>query len=100
MGLVRLRPAVRLMICLWLSCAGSRTFGADSSVNISGVETDDLRLYYYNYLSFLEPHAVRTFTNSLNWQRRIFDWTPSERTIVQLPGLCRLRQCLRGQCTA
>ena len=45
-----------------------------SPVNISGVETKDLKLYYYSYLSFLEPHAVRALTNSLDWQRRTFGW--------------------------
>jgi hypothetical protein len=56
----------------------------DSPVNISGVETKDLHLYYYNYLSYLEPHAVRTFTNSLTWQRHTFGWDPSEPTTVLL----------------
>jgi hypothetical protein len=53
-------------------------------VGISGVATDDLHLYYYDYLSFLEPHAVRTFTNSLAWQRRMFGWNPSEPTTILL----------------
>jgi hypothetical protein len=56
----------------------------ESPVNISGVETNDFGLYYYNYLSFLEPHSVRTFTNSLAWQRRVFGWVPSEPTTVLL----------------
>jgi hypothetical protein len=59
-------------------------FGQSSPVGISGVATDDLHLYYYDYLSFLEPHAVRTFTNSLAWQRRIFGWNPSEPTTILL----------------
>jgi hypothetical protein len=63
---------------------------ADSPVNISGVETKDLRLYYYNYLSFLIPHAVRTFTNSLAWQRRMFGWVPSEPTIILLEDFADL----------
>jgi hypothetical protein len=74
----------RVGLCLLLTFSGLKAFGGDSPVNISGVETSDLRLYYYDYLSFLEPRAVRTFTNSLNWQKRIFGWNPSERTIVQL----------------
>lgn len=57
---------------------------AESPVNISSVETKDLRLNYYNYLSFLEPHAIRTFTNSLAWQRRMLGWVPSEPTTVLL----------------
>ena len=55
-----------------------------SPVNISGVETKDLKLYYYSYLSFLEPHAVRALTNSLDWQRRTFGWEPSEATTILL----------------
>jgi hypothetical protein len=56
----------------------------ESPVNISWVEGKDLRLYYKNYLSYLEPHVVRTFTNSLAWQRRMFGWVPSEPTIILL----------------
>ena len=33
------------------------------------------------------PHAVRTFTNSLEFQRRMFGWVPSEPTIVLLKDL-------------
>ena len=58
--------------------------GDESPVNITGAETNYLRLYYYNYLKYLEPLAVRTFTNSMEWQRRMFDWTPSERITVLL----------------
>jgi hypothetical protein len=56
----------------------------ESPVNISWVEGKDLRLYYKNYLSYLEPHVVRTFTNSLAWQRRMFGWVPSGPTIILL----------------
>src|SRR4029434_522443 len=56
----------------------------ESPVDISGVQTKDLKLYYKNYLSFLEPRVVRTFTNSLAWQRRMFGWMPSESTIILL----------------
>jgi hypothetical protein len=59
----------------------------ESPVNISRVETKDLRLYYYNYLSFLEPHTVRTFTNTLTWYRRMLGWAPWERTSVLLQDL-------------
>lgn len=70
------------ILCLALSAIAA---AADKSpVNIYGVETSDLHLFYYDYLSFLEPHTVRTFTNSLAWQRRIFGWEPSEPTTVLL----------------
>ena len=63
---------------------GTIAAGAESPVYINGVETKDLNLYYYEWLSFLEPHAVRTFTNSMAWQRRIFGWQPSEPTTILL----------------
>jgi hypothetical protein len=70
--------------CLSLTMIATVAAAAGSPVNISGVETKDLRLLYYDDLSFLEPHAVRTFTNSLAWQRRTFGWLPSERETVWL----------------
>jgi hypothetical protein len=35
-------------------------------------------------LDYLEPHVLRTFANSLAWQRRVFGWEPYERTTVFL----------------
>jgi hypothetical protein len=55
-----------------------------SPVGISSVNTADLRLFYYAPLGYLVPHAVRSFTNALAWQRRMFGWTPSETTILLL----------------
>jgi hypothetical protein len=71
-------------VCVSLALIATAAAADDSPVHISGVETQDLRLFYYDYLSYLEPHAVRTFTNSLAWQRRTFGWLPSEPTIVLL----------------
>ena len=62
---------------------------------MSYVETKDLRLNYYDYLGYLAPHAVRTFTNSLAWQRRMFGWVPSEPHDRPAAGLRRLRQRAR-----
>lgn len=72
------------LLCLSLTITAIAAAADESPVNISGVETKDLRLYYYNYLRFLEPHSVRAFTNSLAWQRRIFSWVPSEPTTILL----------------
>jgi hypothetical protein len=57
---------------------------ADGPVGISGVTTKELQLYYPASLSYLAPHAIRTFTNSLAWQRRMFGWVPTETLTVQL----------------
>jgi hypothetical protein len=59
----------------------------ESPVGISQVDTKDLRLYFPASLSYLVPHAVRTFTNSFEWQRRVFGWVPSEALTVQLQDL-------------
>lgn len=56
----------------------------ESPVGISVVTTPDLRLYYVDSLDYLMPHAARTFTNSLAWQRRMFGWTPSEPVAILL----------------
>lgn len=72
------------ILCLLWALSATVTAAQKSPVDISGVETQDLRLFYFNYLSYLEPHAVRTFTNSLAWQRRMFGWVPSEPTTVLL----------------
>src|SRR5882724_196327 len=73
---------------IWLSLSMALAAAADESpVNIYGVETRDLHLFYYDYLRFLEPHSVRTFTNSLAWQRRIFGWVPSEPTTILLQDI-------------
>ncbi len=59
----------------------------DSPLGMSFIETEDLRLVYFDSLGFLTPHAVRTFTTSLAWQRRTFGWTPSERVTILLKDL-------------
>lgn len=54
-------------------------------LGLSYVETRDVRLVHPSpMLDYLEPHALRTFANSLAWQRRVFGWEPYERTIVLL----------------
>ena len=59
----------------------------DNPLGMSFIETEDLRLIYFDSLGFLAPHAVRTFTNSLAWQRRTFGWVPSEPTTILLKDL-------------
>ncbi len=48
------------------------------------LETPELRLIWFDILEYLAPHVIRTFTNSLAWQRRTLGWEPSERTTVLL----------------
>jgi hypothetical protein len=58
-----------------------------SPVGISSVEAKDLRLYYSDSLTYLVPHSVRTFTNAIAWQKRMFGWVPSEPVTVLLQDL-------------
>ncbi len=70
--------------CLLLAVMPHWAIAAGSSLGLSYVQTKDLTLVYFDYLDFLVPHAVRTYENSADWNRRILDWTPSERTMVLL----------------
>jgi hypothetical protein len=72
------------VFCLLLALLPLAAAADESPVGLSEVDTNDLRLYYPDSLSYLVPHAVRTFTNSLAWQRRMFGWEPSEPISVLL----------------
>jgi hypothetical protein len=67
-----------------LALMGAGAFAEESPVGISEVDTNEFRLYYIDSLDYLVPHAVRSFTNSVAWQRRMFGWTPSELTWILL----------------
>ena len=71
-------------LCLLLALVGTPAGAFGSALGMSVVETPDLKLFYFDPLEFLTPHAVRTYTNSLAWQRRTFGWTPSEPTSILL----------------
>ncbi len=70
-----------------LSLVVSQANAEDNPLGISYVRTPDLNLIYFDELRYLEPHAIRTYTNSLAWQRKTFDWVPSEPTTVMLKDL-------------
>ncbi len=72
------------VLSLLLATAPFAAAADESLLGTSRVETKDLRLVYFDPLGYLVPHAVRTFTNSLAWQRRMFGWVPSEATTVLL----------------
>jgi hypothetical protein len=50
------------------------------------LETEDLRLFYLDPLqTYLVPHTARSFHNSLEFQKSIFDWVPyDDQTAVLL----------------
>ena len=55
------------------------------SFEMDVLETKDLRLLYLDPLqTYLVPHAARSFQNSLEFHRHIFDWTPYDDQAVVL----------------
>ena len=75
-------PAV--LFCLALA-ATARAADERGPYGLMYVDTPDVRLVYFDpTLTYLVPHALRTFTNSLAWQRRVLGWQPWERTTVLL----------------
>ena len=52
------------------------------------IDTDDLQLLYLDpFQTYLTPLVASSFYNSLQFQRRIFEWTPSEKTMVLMTDL-------------
>ena len=79
--------AVECLSRLWgllFALAPLAVAAEENSLGLSYVETKDLKVIYFDRLGYLVPHTVRTFANSLAWQRRILGWEPSESTIVLL----------------
>src|SRR5215472_1446973 len=73
-----------LVLMLFAACAAADENAVESPVGRSEVDTADLRLIYLDSLDYLVPHTVRTFTNSVAWQKRMFGWVPTEPTFVVL----------------
>lgn len=58
------------------------------SFELSAQESDDLRLLYIDPTqTYLTPHVSRTFINAIDFQKRLFDWEPWEKTTVLLMDL-------------
>ena len=57
---------------------------AEERFNMGFLETPEMKLIWFDRLDHLAPYAIRTFHNAQAWQRRMFDWTPSEKTAVIL----------------
>ena len=79
----------RILACLLLlaPAAAAAEDEQPGGLGMSYVETKDLTLIYFDSLRYLEPHTIRTYTNSLQFQRRMLGWTPSQPTTVLLKDL-------------
>ncbi len=75
------RPAgLALLTCLWLG-----PLVPPAAAQLAVLETRDLRLIYFTPSeSFLAPHVGRCFENALGFQRKLFDYRPSEKVTVLL----------------
>ena len=72
---------ISVLICslVVVSNAAAESFALDL------LETDDLRLLYFDPMqTYLTPHVARSFHNSLEFQKYIFNWQPWEKTTVLL----------------
>jgi hypothetical protein len=76
-----MRGRIVVLLFAWLPFAAAAD---DGPLGMSFVETGDVRVVYFDSVGHLVPHTVRTFTNALAWQRRMFGWMPSETTTVLL----------------
>ena len=75
-GSSRLLPAIVLAFLL-TGTAGAQT--------LQSVETDDLRLLYFDPTeTYLVPRVIQTFHDSLDRQKSILGYTPAEKTTVLL----------------
>lgn len=75
------RPAITLLLVFLVSAA----FSSPASAQLSQLMMEDLRLIYFEAThGYLSPHLARCFHNSLEFQREIWGWEPSEPITVIL----------------
>ena len=70
-----------LLFVLLLSLVQTKATAAPFEIDF--LETDDLLLIYQDpFQTYLVPHISKSFHNSVNFQRYLFDWNPREKTTV------------------
>lgn len=76
---MRIPRFVVLMFLLLVGSARADRFALDM------LETEDSRLLFKDpYLTYLTPHVIRTFQNSLEFHEHVFNWAPYEKVAVKL----------------
>jgi hypothetical protein len=74
---------LRGLVCL--ATAAVLLAPARTDAQLARVETDEMRLVYVEGgQSYLVPHAARTFLNALAFQKRLFDYEPTEEITALL----------------
>jgi hypothetical protein len=52
------------------------------------IETDEVRLLYFDpFQTYLVPHVLRSYHNSLQFQEEVFEWKPHEKSTIVLTDL-------------
>jgi hypothetical protein len=60
----------------------------EAGAQLAALETPDLRLVYPSpTMTFVTPHAGRCFENGLGFERKLFDYAPSEKVTVLMTDL-------------
>jgi hypothetical protein len=60
----------------------------EAHAQLAAMETRDLRLIYLNpTMAFVTPHVGRCFENTLGFERKLFDYRPSEKVTVLLTDI-------------
>jgi len=80
------RYGVRLGILVTVLFLGLTHAPANAApFELDYMETDDLLLIYQDpFQTYLVPHISKSFHNSVEFQRYLFDWDPHEKTTVIL----------------
>jgi hypothetical protein len=67
-----------------LTAALLLTVAATGSAQLKSLETADLNVTYFPVEDYLAPYVARCFENAIRFDRKLFDWSPSERTTLFL----------------
>jgi hypothetical protein len=57
---------------------------ATGSAQMKYIATKDLTLVYFPVESYLVPHVASCFENAIQFDRELFQWTPSEKVVLFL----------------
>jgi hypothetical protein len=75
-------------VAAWVIALAMLAFPQSVSAQLSVVGVAGMRLVYLDPSeTFLVPHAARTFLNSLEFQRRLFDFNPRDPVVLLLTDI-------------
>jgi hypothetical protein len=55
---------------------------ATASAQLKTLETESLDVVYFPIEGYLAPHVARCFENAIRFDRKLFDWTPTEKVVL------------------